>query len=336
MNVRTVPLLALALVLAASRPAAAQERLVDGIAAQVGSDIVLVSEVRRMADPVEKRMREAGAPDGEVEKMRAEILERLIERRLIQQAVQRTEIDATEREIDAAVEAIAEENGLTLEQVVATVKAKGLSLEEYREQLRAEIQRKKLISGMVASKVRVEEDEIRERYEKRFADQPTTGEEVHLRHLLVPFVSEDPEDQAEVCARVEEARGRVAGGESFARVAAELSVLNPETGGDVGWIHAKSLAGWMNGPVAALEAGQTSDVLREPFGCNLLHLVERRSFEPVTFEEARPSLERQIFEERMADEFSDFLERLRGQTYIERKGVFADATPSLGSAPSFE
>jgi hypothetical protein len=44
-------------------PAAAAERLVEGIAAQVGGEIILVSEVMEMAGPVEERMRAAGAPE---------------------------------------------------------------------------------------------------------------------------------------------------------------------------------------------------------------------------------------------------------------------------------
>ena len=62
----------------ASRPGAA-ELLVDGIAAQVGSDIVLVSEVLEMVAPTEVRMREAGAPDVEIAKLRADGLESIIE-----------------------------------------------------------------------------------------------------------------------------------------------------------------------------------------------------------------------------------------------------------------
>ena len=47
----------------AAGPAAAAEQLVEGIAAHVGSGIVLISEVRAMVDPMEKKMRAAGVPE---------------------------------------------------------------------------------------------------------------------------------------------------------------------------------------------------------------------------------------------------------------------------------
>jgi len=319
-------LLAGALALSPAVPAGAAE-LVDGIAAQVGNRIVLVSEVQQLARPVEERMRAAGAPAAEIGKMRAEILERVIERRLLEQAVERAEVDATEAEIDEAIAAIAQENGIETEEVRTNVEAQGLSWEAYREEIAGEIQRQKLISGVVHSKIGVEEAEVRKLYEKRYADQPQSGDEVHLRHILVPFRGEG--DQARACAQVEAARRRIAAGESFADVAREVSAVSPERGGDMGWLHLGSVARWMREAVQGLGPGELSEVIPARFGCNLLQVVDRRSYDPVSYEEARPQLYNEIWNERMTEEYSEFIEELRAQTYIERKGIFAEGAPSL-------
>jgi peptidyl-prolyl cis-trans isomerase SurA len=309
------------------------EEFVDGIAAQVGTDIVLASEVERFAGPVEAKMNAAGAPRSEVVKMRAEILERMIERRLIEQAVRRIEIDATEAEVDNAIAAIASETGLTMEQLQRTVEAKGMAYEAYRDQIRGEIQRQKLVSGAIRSRVRVEDEEVLALYDKRYADQPEGGREVRLRHILVPFGQGTDATETEACAVAEGARARVNGGEEFAEVAADTSAVNAQFGGDVGWVHSDALAAWMAEPVSTLQAGQMSPVLRMPFGCNVLYLVQRRQFEPKTYEEAEPELYQEIFEEKMAEEYTAFLEQLREQTYIERKGIYADAAPAFSSSP---
>ena len=308
------------------------EEFVDGIAAQVGTDIVLASEVERFAAPVEAKMHESGAPQYEIVKMRAEILERMIERRLIEQAVRRIEIDASEAEIDNAIAAIAQETGLTMDQLQRTVEAKGMTYETYRDQIRGEIQRQKLVGGAIRSRVRVEDEEISALYEKRYADQPEGGEEVRLRHILVPFGEGTNATEKGACARAEAARQRVNAGESFAEVARDTSAINAQLGGDVGWVHSATLAAWMADSVAKLGAGQMSPVLRMPFGCNVLYLVQRREFEPKTFEAAAPELHAEIFEAKMAEEYTAFLEKLREQTYIERKGVFADAAPTFSGS----
>ncbi|MGY8737497.1 MAG: hypothetical protein ACKVIW_08270, partial [bacterium] len=110
--------LAVGLALAPAAPAAAAEKLVEGIAAQVGAEIVLASEVFEMSGPIEKRMRAAGAPEQEILALRRDALERLIETKLLSTVVDRLELNADREEIDAAVEAIASENDLTIEQLL--------------------------------------------------------------------------------------------------------------------------------------------------------------------------------------------------------------------------
>ena len=87
------------------------ETLIEGIAAQVGSGVVLVSEVSRLSAPVEERMRDAGAATSEIMRVRTEALERLIESRLIEDVVRRAQLSVTEAEVNQAVAAIAGEKG---------------------------------------------------------------------------------------------------------------------------------------------------------------------------------------------------------------------------------
>ena len=305
--------------------AAAAEEIIDGIAAQVGSEIVLISDVYQIAEPPERRLREQGASDKDIAMLRAEVLERMIERALIRQVVRRAELDATEAEVDTAIENIASENGLTTAQLKASVEAQGLPFETYRERIRGEIEQAKVINGMIGAKVRVEEKDIRAVYDQEYGDQPEGGMEVHLRHILVPFDGEDPAAGRRACDQTRKALVRIRGGESFQDVAAEVSTMKPETGGDIGWYHARSLASWMRDAIDPLPDGGTSDVIEMPFGCNLLQVVEKRLYEEITYESARAGIADYLYQKRLGEEYSEFIEELREQTYIERKGIFADA-----------
>jgi peptidyl-prolyl cis-trans isomerase SurA len=310
------------------------EELVDGIAAQVGSEIVLISEVRELSGPVEQDLRARGAPESEILKLRATILDRLIERRLIQIMVRRAELEATDVEVDDTLTRIAAENGITLDQLRASVEAQGLPYEAYRERIRSEIEQSKIVNGMVASGVRVEDEEVRTLYEKRYSEQPSGGEEVHLRQIIVAVARDTPEARRDACRDVEEARALIQSGEPFARVAREVSDLNAATGGDVGWVHVASLADWMQSGVASLEPGQLSEVLSTPYACSLLQLVDRRVYEPLSFEQAKESLYNELFELKMQEEYLEFVDKIREQTYVERKGIYAEATRTgLGAPP---
>jgi hypothetical protein len=53
--------------------------------------------------------------------------------------------------------------------------------------------------------------------------------------------------------------------------------------------------------------------------------VERRDIEPVTFEVAREVLHRELWERKLEQEYRSWIEEIRGHSYIERRGYFADA-----------
>ncbi len=71
-------------------------------------------------------------------------------------------------------------------------------------------------------------------------------------------------------------------------------------------------------------------MLTLPFGCAVLQLVERRQLEPVSFEQAKEPLSRELWERKLEVEYRTWIEELRGRSYIERHGYFAQAA-SLGA-----
>ena len=53
--------------------------------------------------------------------------------------------------------------------------------------------------------------------------------------------------------------------------------------------------------------------------------MERTKYEPVTFDQARASLEQSLYSQKMEAEYLTWMEDLRKHTYIKRRGYFADA-----------
>lgn len=308
----------------------ASEQVIDGIAAQVGSEIVLISEVDQISADMESRMREAGLPGTEILMMRAEALERLIEARLIERVVKQTELEASDEEVNAAIAQIAQENNLTVKQLTEGVTAYGLPFSTYRSKIKDEIERAKVINTMIRSRVNVEPKEVEELFVERYSDQRTGGEQVHLRHILVPAEVAAMRDKEAACPEVKEAREVIVSGRArFQDVARSISVLKAETGGDLGWLHADDIAAWMKLATQDLAPGGISPVVATNFGCNLLMVVAREGFQPVTLPEAAPELQREIFDRKTSEEYVRFIDRLRDQTYIQRKGLFAETSRLL-------
>jgi peptidyl-prolyl cis-trans isomerase SurA len=303
---------------------ASDRKMIEGIAAQVGSEIILASEVYELSGPIEERMRTAGLPTSEIMRVRREALDRLIEGHLLSSVVERLELGADREEVDAAISAIAQENGLTLEQLLASIQTHGLTVEEYRAKIQSEIERSKVVNAMVRSRVQISEAEVEALYQQEFGDQRKGGEEIHLRHILVMSNDAKVRSQEEACEIARNARTEIdTGAASFPQMASQISDLNPERGGDLGWMHRQDLAAWMADTVNPMQPGEVSPVIEMPFGCNLLELVERREFQPIGFEQAKPQLQNTIFQQKTEVEYAKWLDILRAQTYIERKGAFA-------------
>ncbi|MFI5319809.1 MAG: SurA N-terminal domain-containing protein [Myxococcota bacterium] len=298
-------------------PAADDSILLEGIAAQVGSDIVLVSEVRELEAPMIARAKAAGATDADLRRIEAQALERLIEKALLRIVVKRAELQASDEEIDGTISDIATDNGITPEQLRASVEAQGLPYSAYREKIKGEIEHSKVINGLIGSRVEIKPDEVQEIYQREFAARPQTGEEFHARTFVVTPAT--PKDADSACARVREARARVVAGEDLLDVANGIATMDPE----LGWVHESLLAPWIEAAVRPLAAGQSSEVSQEPFGCAFVQLVERRAVTPIAFEDAQRAIMNKLYSERLQGEYAKFIEELRAHTYIERKGTVA-------------
>ncbi len=320
-----VPLLLLA-------TSAHAERIVDGVAAQVGTDIVLVSEVMEAAAPMASRAHAEGASNEELRQIHAEVLEQLIERALIRQVVKRAEIGASETEVDEAIAGIARENGLTPAQLQQAVESQGMPYATYRERIRGEIEHAKVLNDVIATNVRVSEKDVRALYDEELARQPDGGEEFDLWLIVVTAKGEKPADREAACQQVAAAHERIEAGEPFEAVARQVSEVNPDRGGAQGWVHESEMVGWMRAAVDTLQPGEVSAPLETGFGCALVRVSERRAFVPLPYDKARPKLQNLLSERQMAAEYQKFIEKIRAQTYIERKGIFAEAGGNAGAS----
>jgi peptidyl-prolyl cis-trans isomerase SurA len=278
-----------------------------------------------MVAPMEAELRSRGATDADLALVRREALERMIEWRLLEGVVAQAELAASDADVDQAMDAIAKDNGVTREELLANVESHGLRASDYRGQLRREIERSRVMQAVVGPKIKIEEDAVKRLFQERYGNQPSGGDQVHLRQILIPHGEGTGRSKEEACAQVAAAAARIDGGERFDFVASETSAVAPERGGDLGWVMSSELAGWMSEVVKGLAPGQRSGVVEQEGACALLELVDRQEYAPVTFETARPMLEREIRGRLEVQEYQSWLDKMRENTFIERRGPFAAA-----------
>ena len=94
----------------------------------------------------------------------SEIIDSLIEQKLIKQGADRIGIEVSEEDIDYALEDVIAQNRTTRETFIVMLSSSGLTLKEYREQLRERIREIKFVNKRFRSKVFVEEADMEEYY----------------------------------------------------------------------------------------------------------------------------------------------------------------------------
>ncbi|MDR1044904.1 MAG: SurA N-terminal domain-containing protein [Candidatus Adiutrix sp.] len=143
------------LLLLAAPPAGAA---VDRIVAVVNGEVITLKQLNNRVDSILRSQR-GGAANRD--QMLAQVLDALIEQELVNQAAKSKGVFVTESDVSMALESIKQENNLTTAQFEASLARSGLSVEAFREDLRIELLRNRVLGTPVVSKIVVTDKEVR-------------------------------------------------------------------------------------------------------------------------------------------------------------------------------
>ncbi len=305
-----------ALVLAVVAPATARAQLIDGVAAVIGDDVILLSDVNHAALPAVERFvaQNGDIPPEVLRDVRNEALNALIDQRLISAAAERMRLETSAEEIDFAIANIAREEGAEVEQVYEAAARQGLNRERYRARLGEQIARMKVIDTAVRSRATVGQDEIEALYQERYAGRPP-GEHVRLRHILIPWREGEPRKTSrEKAAAV---RQMALDGAPFSDLARRFSSAPSASSGGLTIFYEKEVSIELAPHVFELGPGEISPAVETHHGINILQIIDR--FDPSTLKLAnvRRELSAELAESKMEPELERFLAELRKSQYIK-------------------
>ena len=173
--------------------------------------------------------------------------------------------------------------------------------------LRRELMIRALVQQEIGNKIKVEEKDAQE-YFSAHPDE-FSGDTVHLRHILVQTEGEAKEVQA-----------RLAKNEPFEELAKKLSrdTASGPKGGDLGFLGREQMLPDFARAAFALKPGEVSEPVKTPFGFHLVKLLERKTGQPLTFDQVKAQLQRRLQDERQANRFQAWIKELEGGAKITR------------------
>lgn len=247
----------------------------DRIAAVVNEDVILRSELDRAIANIRSQYagREAQLPPPNV--LERQVLERLVLVRLQVARAAQAGITVGEEELAQTVQAVAQQNNMTIDQLRAQLAKEGMGFEEFRANLRDEVISQKLRQSFVRSRVNVSEGEV----DAAIAARPAQTQQFHLAHILVATPDgATPEQIATAQKKIEGIKSLIDSGEmAFAAAAARYSDSpNALEGGDLGWRGQDEVPPAFAAAIRGLQPGGVLGPIRGASGFQLIKLVDAR------------------------------------------------------------
>jgi peptidyl-prolyl cis-trans isomerase SurA len=250
----------------------------DYIIAVVNSDLVTAFEVnQRMARAREEaaRSRTQLPPADE---LRRQVLDALIEERVIITYARDSGTKVDDVELDRAVGNVAAQNQISPQQLRQRLKQEGIDYTYFRSTIRDQLLVERVREREVVNRIRVTDGEIDDWLDKQ-RSASKGADEYNIAQVLVTVPEGASEAvAAERHARAQQAQARVRAGEAFDVVAKQMSEDgNRERGGEIGLKPADRLPDVFVSTVRRLKPGEVApELLRSGAGFHLLKLIERR------------------------------------------------------------
>ncbi|HZG88529.1 peptidylprolyl isomerase [Paenibacillus sp.] len=232
----------------------------------------------------------------------SQAVDQLITERLINRAAAAQNIQVTDEDLNAEIEKIKANfpDEATFNQQLAMA---GYTLESLKEQLSPQVK----LTKLVEPEIQVTDEDIQSYYDENKASYETP-EQVRASHILV-----DSKEEAEKLL------ADLKGGADFAELAKEHSkdTGSAVNGGDLNYFGKGQMVPEFEEAAFALDVGQVSDIVESQYGFHIIKVTDKKAATTATLEEKKEEIRETLFEQKVNERSTAYLEELRSAAKIE-------------------
>ncbi len=308
-------------------PATGRAEVIESIAAVVNDDVILLSRVKERAIPVlaaaakQQGASLSKAELGPVEQQRLlkRVVSEMVDEVLVSEQATKMRIRIGSQEVDRALKNMARQNGLAWPDFTRAIKAQGYDLAQYRQDLRRQLLRFKVVQTKLQGRLRVSKREIKSYYVRQVR-RARAGDRCKLAHIVVAV--EEDSGAATLAARRRRAQAildRAEAGASFAALARRYSddERTAARGGALGWVDSTDLPEDLRDAVLSLGAGEMGGPLRVGHGFRVIKVHEWEASDVRPFDAVRETIRLRLLEQQMEQQERVWLAELRRKAYID-------------------
>jgi peptidyl-prolyl cis-trans isomerase SurA len=300
-------------------------KVVNTIAAIVNDEVITLYEVDREAQPVIREAEKRSTVDDAVRsQIRRTALDRLIEKRLLEQKTRELNLKVSDEELKQAIDDVKRQNNMASQEVlIAALAGQGMTYEQYRSQLREQIEKLKLVSMEVKAKIHVSESEMLAYYEANQAKY-TLDDTFRARHIFFKASEKTaPADLKVTMATALMVLAEAKSGKDFVELAKSYSEdpAARKDGGDLGSFKKGDMMPELEAAILVMKPGDVSELVYTPTGFHIIKLEERTSGKVKPFESVKAEIEETLYRKKSEERFNQWAKDLRSKASIEIKDL---------------
>ena len=312
-------LLIILAILFALNPRPADAALVDKIKAVVNNEVITQSEIDRMLYPIYDRYKdtyEGAVLEKKLTQASKEILDQLVEDRLILSEARKKNITVSEEEIDKKIEDL-KANFSSEKEMLESLHQQNLTIKDLRNRLTDQIMINKVIDSEIRYHIQILPQEA-ESYYRTHIDEYTDPEQAEVSTILIRTNSDRSAEESFTLAA--DILNRLKEGEDFHALAKNYSEgMNAETGGDMGYVRKGQMVEDIDDAIFELEIGGFTDLVKSPLGYQIFKVYNKKKTRTVSLSEARPFIIDALYRKKAEVKFKKWMEELRENAFISIK-----------------
>lgn len=295
---------------------AARADVVERVIATVNDEPIFLSELRRRAVPflpqvarVPELQREAA-----VRQLYAELLDHLIDEQLILQAARRDSVRVTADDVDRAIRNVQRQSQLGEAEFWRAVRGQGFTEAQYRDDVRRQLIRLKLLNNRARGRVNITEADVRAKYDE-LVRRANAQHAFVAADILVPVPQgASATEVAAARARAQAIRDRITDDNFDA-------MLEEHGGVELGTLQSGQLDPVLERELLRLPTGGVSQPVQNAAGFHILKLRAREegAGQIPPYAQVREQVYRQMLEEAMGRQEQLYLRELRRAGVVVRR-----------------
>ncbi len=296
--------------------------LVDRIVAVVNNELITLYDLNQKFEPYVKNIKALGY-DEDMErktlfKVRSDVLNQLIDNMLAGQQTEKYKLTVTEKEIDSSIERIKSARYYTDEDLRAGLAQQGLTMEDFRKEIKEQLLRGKLVNLEVKSKIVVTMQNIKSYYDSH--PEKYVGEKKYNLwniYVNIPSYAADSEKQS-VLRKMQVILDKLEQGQKFEDlVNGDFLTSMQAKGGELGLFLLKELSAQLQKIVKNMQAGEFSSILDTEYGYQIIYVQNIIETKTKSLAEAEKEIEDILYKELVDNKYQEWLKELRSRSHIK-------------------